>query len=294
MPVRAKSAALFLLLSGAAPGAVSAQEANLVVTVSPDPDRLDPGVSTLSFSAIVPSTDPDRFAVVVCRGPSVTAECWRSSPATVDGPGAKYMTVVFESKYAVPPGLGTGVELCAILRFNALPGFPTSEQFGVSPWTSLASVCKRVSVPAVAAQGRRPGTASATAVPPVPTRPVPRVTTAARPPATVDSRAGAARRGTGGMLPDLSISFTQSPVARWVVRNAGQAPAPPTVVRFGRISVPAAERSVPALPPGASYEIVVTPDLDAYLVSATATVDPGKPITEESEWNNDWKSAGTR
>lgn len=294
MVIRTVGVVVAATLAAAVPaGRARAQQAHLAVNVSPDPNRVDAGLSKLTFSAIVPAMDPDLFHVLVCRGPTVTDACWSTANAKVDGKGEKYMTIVFPAAYAVPSTAAAGDELCSILR-QRMAGLSGIEKYGLSPYTRLATECQRVSVPNLRADAGAPNRASAVIAAPGQPQPARRASAAVRPPGSARVSPGAAERGTGGMLPDLSISFTKAPVAKWVVRNTGQAPSPPTVVRFARVSVPEADRPVPALAPGALYEILVTPDLDVYLVNATATVDPDRQVKEGVEWNNEWKSSESR
>jgi hypothetical protein len=201
-------------------------------------------------------------------------------PSTVAALGKAHV-LTFED-YVVPSSLKPGATLC----------------FGVYTmgWhlkpVVVASACKQVSAPDIAADDAAKAATSASATSGI----SPRGST----PRTITASSGGARstttaRSTAGALPDLVLTFEKGPVARWIVLNAGTANAPATSVVFKRLGVSGSKsHSVGGLAPGASAVITVTPELDVYLVNSTADVDPAGTIVELNETNNRWTSATSR
>lgn len=266
------------LIFRAAPAAVlmtfaagpAAAQAGLYITVSPNPNKIEAGVSALTFSVPV---NP-----VQCAGKCsfrVEGQANTSAFTTEWLSEANDVTLTFAKSYTVPASAGVGDKLCFSLRLNQtlLNRFSNSKV--------VATECRTVSTPLVTAS----------------TQPAP---TAVAAPPTGTSRASAtdpprtAVRRVPLPPPDLTIAYEKAPVAKWIVRNIGQGPAPATVLRLSRDGLPNTNITIAALVAGATFEVVVTPELDAYLVNASATVDPDNQVQESNEANNTWQSSQSR
>ncbi|HSJ63027.1 MAG TPA: CARDB domain-containing protein [Gemmatimonadaceae bacterium] len=258
----------------------SALAAQLTITVSPSSNVVQPG-ATLKFTATVPkSTSPWKAYWLTCSEPAIGCGYPRAYPSTVAELGPKQV-LTFES-YTVSSALKPGTMLC----------------FGVNTtgWhlkpVVVASACRQVSAPDVAADDATKAATTVSATPAISAR---GSTSRTRSASSGGARSTATARSSAGGLPDLVITFEKGPVAQWIVRNIGTANAPATSVEFRRLGVSGStSHAVGGLAPGASAVITVTPQLDVYLVNSTADVDPSATIVELDETNNRWVSATSR
>lgn len=269
---------------------VAAIGQSLTITVAPDPNSVQPG-SILSFSAVVPKVaDAEETYALWCTEPS---KCGHEtqSPTKVTTTALVKQTLTFAS-YTVPSWMKPGTQLCFTV---GVPGVYVKNPYGSEPMKVkspkiVASSCRQVAAPMVTAQGAT--TAGATSQATSTSRlaiPGGRKATARGASLTTTARS------TVGGLPDLIVSYEPAPVARWIVRNIGSAKSVPTHLKFERLNMPGSQfKYVTWLMPGDSAIIAVTPDLDAYLVNSTLTVDPDAKIKELDETNNRWTSASSR
>jgi hypothetical protein len=258
----------------------SALAAQLTITVSPSSNVVQPG-ATLKFRATVPkSTSPWKSYVLSCSEPATGCGYPRAHPSTVAELGKAHV-LTFES-YTVPSSLKPGATLCFgvyTLGWHLKP-------------VVVASACRQVSAPYVAADDAAKAATTASATPAISPR---GSTQRTRTASSGGARSATTARTTVGALPDLVITFEKGPVARWIVLNVGTANAAATSVEFRRLGVSGSKsHSVGGLAPGASAVITVTPELDIYLVNSTADVDPSATIVELDETNNRWASATSR
>jgi hypothetical protein len=284
-----------LLLWPASGGAAQHSDPELTLKVAPRPDRVERGVSRLTFAARVRRTSfdlkvgeqvPAVYRVSVRCGP---VECYKTPDLTAPAGVSDYADVTFGGSYPVPSSMKPGDELCSVLQVRGpnlmKPGYGFSQ---------VTAVCRTVASPAVAATGGAalPATTQPGALHPAGATQV----RAGSQPAGRASNApdAAARLALNASLPDLEISFENAPVARWLVRNRGQSISPATSVRFVRGSSSIRLMPVPQIFPGNAAGIVVLPELDQFLVNASAMVDPEEQIKESSEDNNTWMSSTGR
>jgi len=286
---------VLLLLWPASRGAAQDSGPELAVKVAPRPDRVERGVSRLTFGARVrrKSFDlklgeqvPAVYRVSVRCGP---VDCYQTPALTAPAGAGHYVDVTFGGTYQVPSSMKPGEELCSVLQVRGpnlmKPGYGFSQ---------VTAVCHTVVAPAIAATGGAalPATTQPGALHPAGAT---RVRAGSQPAGRASNAPDAgARLALSGNLPDLEIGFESAPVARWLVRNRGQSISPATSVRFVRGSSSIRLVPVPQIFPGNAAGIVVVPELDQFLVNASATVDPEEQIKESSEDNNTWMSSSGR
>lgn len=260
------------LVAFAVPPAAAQHE--LTITASPNPNETVAGVTMLAFRATVPQEPSGERSYRVVLGP---AAAFTTEVKNTDV-GSGTVTLTFSATYKVPPGAEPGDKLCFILqRYSAWSVGATPVGGGYFP---VDSECRTVSTATVSR--------TTTANEPVARAPLPApsVNIADQPPAT------AARAPLPP--PDLALAYEKAPEARWVVSNIGQGPAPATVLRLSRAGLPDKDIAIPALAAAATFAVVVTPELDDYLVNAKGMVDPDGQVTEPNEVNNIWQSVQSR
>jgi hypothetical protein len=269
----------------------TASAAQLIIAVSPSANIVHAG-STLKFTAYVPpSSTPVKTYALRCTEPATGCGYSVSYPSTVsDFANKQFLTF---ASYTVPSSLKPGVALCfEVFR----PGKSVKSPYGatITVWKDVvvASACKQVTAPDITARDASKASGVALATPAIaPSSP----SLGSRTASSGGARAMTTARSTAGSLPDLVITFEKGPVARWIVRNVGTSNAPATSVEFRRLGVTGStSRYVGGLAPGASAAITVTPELDIYLVNATADVDPSSKVQELDETNNRWASVESR
>lgn len=268
-----------------------ASAAQLMIAVTPNASIVHAG-STLKFTAYVPkSSTPLKIYAMRCTEPATGCGYSASYPSTVsDFANNQFLT--FES-YTVPSSLKPGAALCfEVFRPGKFVKGPYGGTITLRKDVVVASACKQLSVPDIVARDASKAGNAAIATPAISAS---APTSRARTAAPSGARATTTARSTVGDLPDLVITFEKAPVAKWIVRNAGASTAPATSVQFRRLGVTGSKSSyVGGLAPGASVEIIVTPELDIYLVNSTADVDPSSEIQELDETNNRWASVTSR
>ncbi|HJR64480.1 MAG TPA: CARDB domain-containing protein [Gemmatimonadaceae bacterium] len=266
--------------------------AQLTIKSAPDPERVDPG-STLSFAAIVPKPSSSSKSYEL-RCTTMACKSYSSTKAKHVAEVAGLQQLSFTS-FTVPSSADAGTPLCFEVY---LPGVHLNNPYGdgvISPVPDhvAASACATVSTPFInaAASGKASAGVSAAGQASPPLRGAPRTASGSY----SESRAPSVARSELGKSPDLVITFVNTPVARWTVRNIGTAASPATRVEFTRLGVAETQsKYVGNLAPGQSLEITVTPELDMYLVNSTATVDPDEKVGEADETNNRWASKDSR
>lgn len=288
---------MLLLLAGAE-GLAAQDETELTVTVSPKPDRVEIGTSKLTFSARARRQTlslKTRTYVQASYLVSVRCgeqECYTSKPVVTPEGSSPYVTIAFSGEFTVPSNVAAGTQVCAALEsggYNLWKG-----TYGYSPVTQ---VCRTAVNPPVTATSYSAPVSGAGAEAVV-TRVSPRggqAQAGVQPAARAPARAAAtALTLPEHLLPDLVLSYEKTPVAQWVVRNAGPSQSPATSLRLLRNNVGERLLAVPKIAPGSWVAFEVTPELDQYLVNSSAMVDPQEQVAELNEANNEWKSATAR
>lgn len=288
---------LSLVLAGV-PGLAAQNEPTLTMAISPRPDRLEIGLSKVTFSAWAKRQTLSmktgkmvqaNYAVSVQCGEK---ECYTSKPVVAPEGSSQYVTIAFSGEFTVPSSVAAGTQVCAALESGGYNFWK-----GTYEYSHVTEVCRTALNPPVTATSFSAPVSGAGADAAV-TRASPRggqaradVQPAARAPARA---AGTAFTLPEHLRPDLVLSYEKTPLARWIVRNAGPTQSPATTLRLLRNN--AGERSlpVPKIAPGSYAVFEVTPELDQYLVNSTAMVDPGQQVAELNETNNEWKSAMSR
>jgi hypothetical protein len=262
----------------------------LTISASPDPKDVRPG-SVLSFTAVVPKVgSPQQDYALWCTEPKPCSYP-QQKPGKVTANSLFEVTLTF-GNYTIPSWMKPGTKLCFVL---GVPGLYKQMPYGDEPLElrapkPLATSCTQLA--ALEATAKDAAKAAATAQSSAaPRLALPGGRTATSSGANLTSVA----RTDIGALPDLVITYEKTPMARWIVRNIGTAKSTPTHVKFERLNVPESKFTyVKSLAPGDSAVIMVTPDLDIYLVNSFATVDPSSQIKESDETNNQWTSAASR
>lgn len=285
---------VFLVMAPA--GLLQAQgaEQELTLKISPRPERLEIGISKVSFTAVVRRTTlnvktgksyPSLYRVSVRCGDK---DCYTSPELTVpSGPGT-FTTVAFSGTFTVPSHVAAGTDVCANLQSAVVNLLKSGFSFATE-----AQEC-RTALHAAAAAIAGGASGSAAAGDPSLSS-APRVRAGVQPRAQARASAGSGSlRLPSGMRPDLVLTYEAKPVARWLVRNIGASKSPATSLRLLRSNVGQRVLPVAAIVPGSYVAIDVTPELDQYLVNSTGMVDPEKQVDELNESNNEWTSASTR
>lgn len=263
--------------------------AQLQLRISPDPKRIEPG-TTLNFGAKVglpvpglPSGPHTLKGCTALNGAHCVNEFWSADPSSAAAQ-TNHVALAFPA-YVVPGTVRSGDQLCFLLQQNLKP------PYGSKPMViPVGSTCVKVSV-LNAVAGNTPGKVASVS----PAGQNTSAGSAGRGPPTAAAAAPQTPVRTPGFYVDLTVQFEKAPVAKWIVRNVGTAASPATIMRLARVGVAGyKDIAIQGLKPSQSLVVVVTPELDGFLVNSSATIDPLGTVTESSKTNNVWQSFQSR
>ncbi|MEW5918771.1 MAG: CARDB domain-containing protein [Gemmatimonadota bacterium] len=268
------------LIAAAAPATLSAQ---LVMTVTPDANRLEPQ-SRISFAATVPRRAPNSTAHVyrvrLCpEGSEHSPDCSAQWSSVSKDPGAGQGSVKLTfNTYTIPSGARSGDAYCFSLALVPIKVGPI--QF---PSKVVDAACKIVSVMNAVAGGPQNALGTKTNTNPVGST-VPRLS------------------APTASLPDLTLSFSYAgpmPSPRWIIHNVGKAASGATILRVHNAKAQFT-REYGVAPLGAGDSLVITLSqsplvqlgggIQAYLTGLKAMVDPDGVVQEANKKNNLWVS----